>query len=173
MKNLFLLIIFALTPISVSAQENQGGLIRLVDGLDEPEEFYCIDLLGWGESLAIEDPLQAHTCKTRNAADQMFSIEDDHIRVTEFDRCLQVAGSSNSTLPGSAVLARDCDDDQPMQKISLNEDGQLVVNNSDYCIAAGAESAATSGPSHMWRPMSVVKCDTADKALATWQIGLD
>ena len=40
---------------SLPAQEHEGGLIRLIAALDEPE-FYCLDLAGWGKNLQLDDP---------------------------------------------------------------------------------------------------------------------
>lgn len=161
---------------SVYSQTQDGSeetnLIRLVAALDEPE-FYCVDLAGWGKNIKLDDPLQAHTCKVNNAADQMFSTESGKIKASDYDRCLQVAGSSGITLTGSAVLARACDQDNPLQKITLTESGKLQITGTEYCLTAGADSAEASGPSHVWRSLSTIKCDLADDALATWQIGLN
>ncbi len=144
--------------------------VRLVDALDEPE-FYCLDLSGWGDHLKLDDPLQAHTCKTRGGDDQMFSIEDGKILVGETGRCLQVAVSSGKALAGSAILARTCSD-SPMQAFTLEEDGRISVVGSDLCVAAGTESTDASGPSHVWRVLSVQRCDSVAVELMTWQVGL-
>ncbi len=143
--------------------------VRLVDPLDEPE-FYCLDLSGWGDHLRLEDPLQAHTCKTRGGDDQMFSIEDGKILVGDTGRCLEVAGSG-APLPGSAILARKCSD-SAMQAFALEENGRISVKGSGLCLAAGDRSAEASGPSHMWRVLSVALCDTTNPELMTWQVGL-
>lgn len=143
--------------------------VRLVDPLDEPE-FYCLDLSGWGDHLKLDDPLQAHTCKTRGAGDQMFLVEDGKILVGDTGRCLQIA-SSGRPLPGSAILARTCSD-SAMQAFTLEEDGRISVTGSDLCVAAGDESTDASGPSHVWRVLSAERCDSVSAELMTWQIGL-
>jgi len=130
--------IFASMLSGVTAAETLQQ-VRLVAPLDEPE-FYCLDLSGWGDHLKLDDPLQAHTCKTRRADDQLFAIKDGKILVGETDRCLQVAVSSGKALAGSA--------------------------------AAGDESTDASGPSHVWRVLSVERCDSVSAELMTWQIGL-
>lgn len=157
---------------SVFAQDSakSGGLIRLVDALDEPE-FYCIDLAGWGEHLQLDDPLQAHTCKVRNNADQLFELADNRLLVSAYDRCLQVAGSSGVTLPGSAVLARPCSAENPLQNFGF-EAGKILVGDTGYCLGAGEESEEASGPSHLWRTLTVVDCSSSP-ALTSWQFGLD
>ncbi len=158
---------FAQTQESIS----QGGFIRLVAALDEPE-FYCFDLMGWGKSLQIDDPLQTHTCKSTGVAtDQMFYFEGDRLKIAGYDRCVQIAGSSQTTLAGSAVLARPCADNV-LQSLSINASGKIQLNNTEFCLSAGADSTAASGPSHVWRTLHVTQCDTADNKLSTWQLGL-
>jgi hypothetical protein len=144
--------------------------VRLVDPLDEPE-FYCLDLSGWGDHLKLDDPLQAHTCKTRGAGDQMFSVKDGKILVGDTGRCLTIGVSSGIPLPGVAILARECGDDA-LQGFTLEEDGRISVTGSDLCVAAGDESTDASGPSHVWRVLSVERCDSVAAELMTWQIGL-
>lgn len=144
--------------------------VRLVDPLDEPE-FYCLDLSGWGDHLKLEDPLQAHTCKTSGADDQMFIIKDGKILVGDSGRCLQLAVSSGKPLAGVAVLARECGD-TPLQLFALEATGQISVAGSDLCLAAGNESTEASGPSHIWRVLTAQPCDTTSPELTTWQIGL-
>jgi len=143
--------------------------VRLVDPLDEPE-FYCLDLSGWGNHLKLEDPLQAHTCKIRGGDDQMFSIEDGKILVGDTGRCLEVAGSG-APLPGSAILARKCSD-SALQTFTLDEDGRITVTGSDLCLVVGSQSTDASGPSHMWRVLSIAPCDTTNPKFMIWQIGL-
>jgi hypothetical protein len=144
--------------------------VRLVDPLDEPE-FYCLDLAGWGDHLRLDDPLQAHTCKTRRANDQMFAFKDGKIVVGDTGRCLEVAGSGSPPLAGAAVLARQCGDN-PLQAFTLEASGRIVSTGSDLCLAAGEESADASGPSHVWRVLTVQKCDAVGAELTTWQVGL-
>ena len=153
---------------TVSAEPLQ---VRLVDALDEPE-YYCLDLSGWGDHLKLDDPLQAHTCKVRDPADQLFTLVDGKITVGETDRCLGAAVSSGKPLPGSAIVARTCSD-SPLQVMNLQENGQIRVGDTDVCLAAGAESTDASGPSHVWRVLSVQYCDSIDPARSTWQVGLN
>jgi hypothetical protein len=46
------------------------------------------------------------------------------------------------------------------------------VVGSDLCVAAGTESTDASGPSHVWRVLSVQRCDSVAVELMTWQVGL-
>jgi hypothetical protein len=156
---------------SLTAQEStQGDYIKLIDPLDEPE-FYCFDLTGWRASLALDDPLQAHTCK-ENGPDQMFAFEGDRIEVVGYDRCLQASGSSGTTLAGATILARECSDTSTLQGFELDAAGKLHIKETGLCVGVGTSSGEASGPSHVWRALVVADCDL-DDSLSTWQIGLD
>jgi len=169
-KSLALLALIFASMLSGNTAAETLQQVRLIDPLDEPE-FYCLDLSGWGDHLKLDDPLQAHTCKTRRADDQLFAIKDGKILVGDTGRCLQVAVSSGKALAGSAILARTCSD-SAMQAFTLEEDGRISVTGSDLCVAAGDESTDASGPSHVWRVLSVERCDSVAVELMTWQLGL-
>jgi len=160
--------VFALL-LSAHAAAETPAQIRLVDPLDEPE-FYCLDLSGWGDHLRLEDPLQGHTCKAPGADDQMFSVKDDKILVSGTGRCFEISGSSKP-LPGAAVLARTCSD-SPTQLFTVEQDGRITAGESGLCLAVGEQSADASGPSHVWRVLSVEPCDSTAAELMTWQVGL-
>lgn len=159
-----------LAQAQAQVQDPKGNLIRLVDAHDEPE-FYCLDIAGFGKHLQLNDPLQTHTCKSfEQGTDQKFYFEDQQLKIEGYDRCVQAAGSSDTTLAGSALLARECSDGN-LQKFSMDDAGKIRLGDGTYCLAAGADSAEASGPSHVWRTLSVVKCEGADDSLTTWQIG--
>lgn len=154
----------------ISVQAANGDLVRLVDPLDEPE-FYCLDLSGYGDHLRLEDPLQAHTCKGESPADQLFTVVDGKITVGDTDRCLQVAVSSGEPMAGVSIIARACSDTS-YQALSLEANGQIKLGETDLCLAAGTESTAASGPSHIWRVLSVQDCESVESARSTWQVGM-
>ncbi len=127
--------IFLFSSLLQAQDETPGGdFVRLVDALDEPE-FYCLDLAGWGDHLQLDDPLQTHTCKGRGGQDQMFHFDGNRLKVSLYDRCVQVAGSSGETLAGSAVLARLCSDN-PLQNLALNDAGQIQIGETAFCLGA-------------------------------------
>ncbi|MEO9276117.1 RICIN domain-containing protein [Marinomonas sp. 5E14-1] len=140
--------------------------LKLVDELDE-SEFYCLDVSGWGNHLKIEDPLQVHTCKP-GSSDQQFVVDGSTLKMPEYDRCLAASASGDKALPGSAVMVRECDG-SPMQKFELTSSGQIVMNGSDLCVAAGTESLEASGPSHLWRVASLQYCENFEAKLITWK----
>ena len=164
------LLALACLTFGLTAVADDGDYVRLVAALDEPE-YYCLDLAGWGRNLLLDDPLQTHTCKSRGGEDQMFHFADGRLYVSRYDRCVQIAGSSGITLAGSAVLARPCSD-SPLQELSLADDGRIRLAGTELCLAAGADSTEASGPSHMWRTLTVAGCTSGDDALLRWQIGV-
>ena len=159
-------ILLASPSVIGDAQQVQ---LRLLDPLDEPE-YYCLDVVGWGENLKLDDPLQAHTCKVDNHSDQVFSISGDNILVGTTGRCLEVAGGG-SPLPGAAILARECTNGAS-QAFTMNESGRISMKGAELCLAVGDSSAETPGPSHVWRVLSVERCDAVPAELTTWQVGL-
>ena len=162
-----------LIPSLLYAEDDaaSGDFVRLIAPLDEPE-FYCLDLAGWGDHLQLDDPLQTHTCKIKGRGDQMFFFEDNRLKVAGFDRCVQVAGSSGVTLAGSSVIARPCSDN-PLQELSMDDDGYIHIGDSNYCLGTGSESTEAAGPSHMWRTLIAVQCGTTPVDRVTWQVGLE
>ncbi|MGI9235908.1 MAG: alpha/beta fold hydrolase [Woeseiaceae bacterium] len=157
--------------LTAAAAAADGDFVRLVAPLDEPE-FYCLDIAGWGDHLQLDDPLQTHTCKARGGDDQMFHFDDGRLKVSRYDRCVQVAGSGDATLAGAAVIAKPCSKNT-LQDLLLDDDGRIHVGQTSYCLAAGHESTEASGPSHLWRTLTVENCDTAPAHLSTWQVGLN
>ncbi|KXF83349.1 RICIN domain-containing protein [Enterovibrio coralii] len=123
---------------------DEAFVIKLVDPLDE-EEFYCLDITGHKTSLKLDDPLQAHTCK-KASDDQLFVLEQSTLKMPAYDRCLTAAGSSNTSLPGSTLLVRECNGGVT-QNFSVLESGKVQLEGSDLCIAAGNVSKVASGPS--------------------------
>lgn len=169
MLSLALIVITSL--VYAQGDDAKGDFVRLVAPLDEPE-FYCIDLAGWGDHLQLDDPLQTHTCKIKGGGDQMFYFVGNRLKVAGFDRCVQLAGSGETTLAGSAVLARPCSDNK-LQELSMDDAGLIHIGESQYCLGAGDESTEASGPSHMWRTLTAVDCASTPKDLKSWQLGLE
>lgn len=161
-------ILFSSLLIITAVFGSDTFFIKLADQLDE-EEYYCLDITGstYSKNLKLEDPLQAHTCKTGTAPDQEFIIKGSTLIISAYDRCLTASGSSGSALPGSAVLVRECDG-STSQKFDIKSSGQIEFNNSGLCVAAGEVSQKASGPSHLWRVASLQSCKSTDSRLTTW-----
>lgn len=161
-------LLFSCLLISTTVFSSDTFLIKLIDQLDEPEH-YCLDVTGstYSKNLKLDDPLQAHTCKTTAAPDQEFIVKGNTLIMPAYNRCLAASGSSGSALPGSAVLVRECDG-STSQNFAILSSGQIEFNNSGLCVSAGDMSQKASGPSHMWRVASLQSCKNTDSKLTTW-----
>jgi hypothetical protein len=164
--NKFFYPIVACLFMSATAHSADTFQLKLVDQLDEPES-YCLDVTGWGDHLKIDDPLQVHTCKP-DSSDQEFIAEENVLKMPEYNRCLTASASGDAALPGSALLLRECDGSK-VQNFKINSSGQIMMGDSDLCVAAGNDSQEASGPSHMWRVASLQSCESYEKKLTTWK----
>ena len=163
--NKFYYSILSCMLISTTSYGAETFKIKLVDQLDEPE-FYCLDVAGWGDHLKIDDPVQVHTCKP-DSPDQEFVVEGNALKMPEYNRCLTASASGDAALPGSALILRECDGSK-MQSFIVHSSGKIMMNSSELCVAAGAESQEASGPSHLWRVASLQSCEHSESKLATW-----
>lgn len=112
--------------------ENQ--LVRLVDPLDDPGH-YCIDIPGFGPSVRLQAPLQAHTCKPTDNRDEQFTFTalTGQLRTEEYELCAE----PETLTDGSDIYLRDCSD-APLQRFTHLEDGTIRPTgegSSSLCVA--------------------------------------
>jgi acetyl esterase/lipase len=95
---------FASLVLGWAGAQGAPALLRTAAPLDEPRG-YCLDISGFGPSLRIDDPLQAHTCKYGiPLEDQSFEqLADGTIRASEYDRCVAA-----DLEPGGRLHLRAC-----------------------------------------------------------------
>ena len=162
--------------VASSAQPTAASHLRLLDRLDRPEDGYCVDILGTGQTLRTDLPLFAHNCKPRLTNDSAVVFTPDGlIRFPAVDRCITVAGVNSAALPGASVLLRPCNESIPffessaLQRFTLQGDGRLVLTGSALCLTVGSQSATTYSPSDRWRALFVDKCATAAPARSRWE----
>ena len=84
-----LVLLFVASSPAVTGAE--VGLLRAAQALDEARG-YCLDIAGFGATLRLDDPLQAHTCKYGSQLDdQRFEpTANGAIKASHYDRCLAV-----------------------------------------------------------------------------------
>ena len=147
-------------------------LIQLVDPLDEPE-FYCVDVPGFRASLNLEGALTAHTCKP-GADDELFTLGHPlagKLYMPAYDRCVEADGATD----GAELYLNSCAD-EPLQRFSFNDDGQLRLepaarSATAYCLAVDADDGQpTGGPSHLRRDLLLTPCADADPSLTRWTV---
>ena len=133
----------------------------LEDPLDEPE-FYCVDVAGFGASLNISSPLQAHTCKP-GADDEMFAFNtpsQGKLYLVGHDRCLEADGGS--------VYVRSCSE-SPLQRFAYGEDKTIRVEGESVCLTvAGEDGQPAGGLSHLRRDLLLDSCAVVKPSLSRW-----
>ena len=166
-----------LCVIPASADEETLYHLRLVAALDRPTDGYCLDILGVGEWLRVDLPLFAHNCKPALTTDSAVIMRaNGQIRFPAVDRCITVAGVNSRALPGAAILLRPCDESgaffetSALQRFTLHDDGRLVLDDSDLCLAVGERSATTYSSADRWRALFVADCATVEATRARWRL---
>ena len=136
-------------------------LVMLADPLDEPE-FYCVDVAGFGASLGLDRPLQAHTCKP-GADDELFAFNrpsEGQLYLVEHDRCIEADGTS--------LYVRPCSE-SPLQRFAYGDDGTLRLIGEGVCLTvAGGVGEPAGGRSHIRRDLLMQPCSEAEPALSQW-----
>ena len=133
----------------------------LEDPLDEPE-FYCVDVAGFGASLNVNGPLQAHTCKP-GADDEMFAFNRPslgQLYLVEHDLCLEAEGG--------IVYVRSCSE-SPLQRFTYGDDKTFRLESDGLCLAvAGGEGQPAGGRSHLRRDLLLSPCAEVEPGLSRW-----
>lgn len=170
-------------PVCAHASPSQmpvgTGYLMLKNPLDRPGDGYCLDVAGSGRAVRLDLPMNVHNCKGPGQYDDetVTLAGDGRIRFPAYgDACVTVAGVNGRALPGASVLIRPCGERTPffdtsmLQVFSMNEDGQIELQGSDLCLAAGEYSASTHHPEHRWRTLSVQDCSEVSLDLSQWEL---
>ena len=156
--------------------------IRLMHRLDADPDYYCLDVPGFGGSIRLDAPLQAHTCKW-DADDQLFYVFGPIIErdTTEGRLCVTVSDMAT----GATLLLDECyfdkaewtgtqirdeqwfrfpDNPRPAVLFSLH-----TGNAGELCVGvAGGAGEPAGGRNHLRRDLRVYDCAAADPSLITW-----
>lgn len=145
------------------------------DNLDDPQG-YCVDVTGFGASLRLDAPLQAHTCKPR-ADDQLFTLEprDDTgaVGISAYGRCLAATAAG----AGANLILAPCDAASTGQGFRWLEGGGLSLSatvaqgDAGLCIVvASGVGEPAGGRNHLRRDLALDECAGADPSLAEWEL---
>ena len=151
-------------------EPSNPGAVQLLDPLDEPEH-YCLDVPGSGDTVELESPLLAYTCKDGTPEDQTFVSNDPgpgQLRMPAYDLCLQSQGA----WPTAAVHLAPCSD-SGLQLFRLRDDQriEMAVPDPGLCIAAApGDGEPADGPSQLQRDLGLQPCDTVPEALSQWSV---
>ena len=142
-----------------------AGLLRTIHALDDARG-YCLDIPGEGQTLRLDDPLQAHTCKYGGPNDdQRFELTGDGaIRASAYDRCL----AAGSLTAGAQLVVRACATAAPRWSMAS---GRLSpISRSDLCITFAGDKGAPAGtpilisPVYHRRDVLLERCEPAREA---------
>ena len=147
-----------------------GIFIQLEDPLDEPE-YYCVDVPGAGRGVMLQAPLQAHTCKAVEVAeDELFSIGrplDGQIYMKAYDLCV----AADRPEADSLLRLEPCSD-SALQRFSFPSDGRIRRQGgaaAGLCLAvAPGPGTPTGGLSHLRLDLNLQRCEDADPHRAIW-----
>ena len=142
------------------------GLLRTAHALDEARG-YCLDIAGFGATLRLDDPLQAHTCKYGSELDdQRFErLTNGGIKAGRYDRCLAVTALE----VGAKLVVRVCTS-APAQRWSLTWGRLSPESRRDLCVSvenAKGEIAGTPplvSPVYRRRDVALERCDDTQDA---------
>jgi len=126
-----------------------AGLLRTIHVLDEARG-YCLDIAGEGQSLRLDDALQAHTCKYgATLDDQRFErTAGGAIRAPMYDRCLAAA----SLEPGARLLVRPCTS-VPTQLWSMAWGRLSPASRPDLCVSLAGDKGTPAGTPMLLSPV--------------------
>ena len=155
------------------AEKIDSVFIQLTDPLDEPQ-FYCVDVPGAGTAVRLNSPLQAHTCKPlETAEDELFAFDhpgDGQIYMDAYDLCAEATGLT----AGFTIVLQPCSD-SPNQRFVV-EDGAVRLatgGQPELCFAVDpSDGIPTGGPSHLRRDLTLESCKSIGAELSNWTFGI-
>lgn len=161
-------VLMALVP-AVSYADT--GLLRTVQTLDD-ERGYCLDIRGEGQTLQLDAPLQAHTCKYGAPLDdQRFDrTAEGAIHAAAYDRCLAAA----SLAAGAQLVMRPCSS-APAQRWTMAWGRLSPVSRPDLCVSLAGTKGEPAGtpvlisPVYHRRDLLLDRCDAAREPLQSFR----
>lgn len=171
-----LLLVIPSTLIAQSDWREGTGHLKLKNSLDRPEDGYCLDVVGSGQYIRFDMPLNAHNCKPGLYADEAVIMESNGtIRFPAYNKCATVSGLNGRALPGTPLIPAGCGENTPflstkgLQTFTQHKDGKLELSGTGLCLTVGKESDSTFSPDHRWRPLFVGKCEDVVPARSQWE----
>ena len=165
-KSRLLALVLLLVVSSAQAGWADVGLLRTSEPLDEARG-YCLDITGFGPTLRLEDPLQAHTCKYGGQLDdQRFErIANGAIRASLYDRCLAATGLET----GARLVVRACTS-APAQRWTMSWGRLSPESRPDLCVSVASAKGEIAGtpalvsPVYRRRDVTLERCDDTQQA---------
>jgi triacylglycerol lipase len=165
------LLVLLLVASSPSVSRADVGLLRTAQPLDEARG-YCLDIAGFGATLRLDDPLQAHTCKYGEPLDdQRFErTATGAIKATLYDRCL----AATALEPGAKLVVRACTT-AAAQRWTIAWGRLSPESRRDLCVSVAnakgeiAGTPALVSPVYHRRDVALERCDDSQQARQTFR----
>jgi len=162
LSTLALLLVVSIPAVSRA----EVGLLRTAQTLDEARG-YCLDVAGFGATLRLDDPLQAHTCKYgAELDDQRFEpLANGAIKASLYDRCL----AATAIEPGAKLVVRTCTA-APAQRWTMTSGRLSPESRRDLCVSVASTKGEIAGtpalitPVYRRRDVSLERCDDTQQA---------
>jgi len=159
-------LVLLLVASSPAVSRAEVALLRTAHALDEPRG-YCLDIAGFGATLRLDEPLQAHTCKYGGQLDdQRFEpMANGAIKASLADRCLVATALE----PGARLVVRACTSTAAQRW--TNGWGRLSPDSRrDLCVAVSNVKGEIAGtpamitPVYRRRDVALERCDDTQQA---------
>ncbi len=159
-------LVLLLVASSPAVSRADVGLLRTAHALDETRG-YCLDIAGFGATLRLDEPLQAHTCKYGGQLDdQRFEPRaDGAIKASLADRCL----AATALEPGARLVVRACRSTAAQRWTQAW--GRLSPDSRrDLCVAVANVAGEIAGtpalitPVYRRRDVALERCDDTQQA---------
>lgn len=145
--------------------------ITLVDKLDGTTSSYCLDIMGGGDNIKVEEGLQAHTCysyKGTLGTDQVFDrsrFANQQFYLPNFDVCMV----ANTLKAGKKLDLSSCDN-SAAQQFNFGSDGTIrPVNESTLCVTASGETTYGRSKKHQKKELTLEACSAEMSAKQQWR----
>lgn len=145
--------------------------ITLVDRLDGTTSSYCIDIMGGGNNIKVEEGLQAHTCYSYKGAlgeDQIFStakFADNQLYLPKFDVCASVA----NPVAGAHIDLASCDGSTAQQFVFADNGTITPTANPALCVTASGETTYGRSQTHQKKALTLETCSADMAAKQVWR----
>jgi acetyl esterase/lipase len=175
MKKTWLSVVAALVVSAPATAGADSGLLRTVHALDDARG-YCLDIAGFGPTLRLDDPLQAHTCKYgAELDDQRFERVGGRgaIKAGLSDRCL----TATTLEPAARLVLRACTG-LPSQQWTLAWGRLSPESRADLCVSLAGDKGEIAGtpilvtPVYRRRDLTLDRCDAARESHQTFRWSL-
>lgn len=145
--------------------------ITLKDRLDGTTSSYCLDIMGGGNNIKVEEGLQAHTCysyKGELGADQIFDksrIANKQLYMPKFDVCMV----AKNITAGQKLDLANCDS-STAQQFNFGEDGTIrPTSKATLCVTASGETTYGRSKKHQKKLLTLEVCSAQVADRQQWR----